>query len=673
MKRWFLAYWVLCIFGKELASEANSMSTSSASSDRYRCLGSPKPLVLDFNPTTASSSTSSSASSSYRMLSPSSRLPGIPESLEREDSTERTEMATPPYSTSSTSSSPSRRLCEQQFFERACHFTFDCNQECAAISALKIYTSTAQQEREYLAVAFQPYATCQGSRRVGAIFDIESNTVHAWLLGELISDSISRRCIVVSADNKTLVIATGMVLQWFDAQTGAYQGFKRIHKQIDQCVAKGSEFFTTRFSDGSAALWPFVFDSTPAYELSFSTDVVRVADVSSDGKLSAFASGGSCKLFDNHKKECLKEIGLSTQIHVTAIALESRLLGIACGQTLFLVDLAKKLPDRIDESITFDFPISKIFIDPWSRYTACALRDHSVRIIGAAEQKKIIDIGEKILDIQAGEHDLRISAEHKIYFVNVTNNFAVTKIINYGRPTQFARGKQFAAYTQAPTMTICCLSLGSDQTFDPFVRKLKQKFLRKKRRGEADMPILLSPEEQELFGKLTAFSQQSVREQFPLLVTEAAQIVFVKNLLKENAQEIRVLSRSERRLFQELSAPVRDKIQSKFPLLVSDEQQAQLVNNVLIENDPIITKKIFASLPPDVKDKICHRKTHLIISDSRVVRGFWRLIDAVGLDYFSRNTVRVAAWVLALSALGVGSWRLWAKYHKALKYCPFKG
>jgi WD40 repeat protein len=605
-----------------------------------------------------------SASGSTSSFSPSS-APTLPGTVEDTECLEEPSISSSsaPLSPLSPSAPTVRLGVEDPSF--GCSTRARRSKNWGNLVACKVYANLQDEKRERLAVIYR----CNAHGCIGALIDIESGEQTALLDGFALESQVSFYGMEVTADNTTLIIAAGETVQLFDAQTGQSLGSIPVSgKQITRLLCRGIDNFFLGFSDGTVGIGTCKETKWAVTFLPYES--VNSMAVSCGGSLNAFAQDtGNLLVFDTEKEAYSQIMNFSNESKITVLAIEKQKLVVACGRKVFIWNLNGSKSAFQEYAVQFDFEVSHIAIGPNGSSIAFALTDNTVHLYEAAHKKQVIKVGEKILDLCFEENQLKIYSRNnrlirRVYTIDAKEDFSLVPSSGiYHEPSMFASyGKLYAVYGQRSGDLFCVSYRPKEYGVDHFLQKMSEKA-----HNTFIFPSEFLNEEQELWEHFSLFTKRACAQKFPFLIESELQQQFLKAFIarmKNGANtELYVFDHAEEALFRSLPPVVQEVLLTKYPLLIDDGLQSALAYQVESKNISIVNESSFMELSPDIRQYLRGKNQRLIVSNSRLVRGFWHMIDAIGLGRFSRRSVRIGTGALILAALGVGAWRVWKKYH----------
>lgn len=596
-----------------------------------------------------------SVSGSTSSFSPSSAptLPGAAEETERgeEPSTSSSSAPLSPLSFIELSGRQNK-----QFIDIGCYLQMPA--ECKEVVAGIFYV---EQEQEKLAIVYRNTS----GKILGVLIDPASGK-H---ITELKGCSLGRQDfygIGRTADSSKLVIAAGNTVQVFDSKTGNLLNQTQFpeDKHIVQLLCRGNSYFLLTFSDNSVVMGEYQ-DRAPYVFTELGVPAKHLA-LSSDGLLSAFLNdSGSISLWIPQKGKHFDAVSFDSKV-CTAFAIENnRLVKEVSVCDITWNGQEPRLGEMHELERPFDCAVSRIVLDAQGRYIAYVLEDDSIQVFDGTVAKDSFRIAETIEDVSFEGNLLKISMVdgrqiRSLQIRDIANNCALVRYqAGCGSSSKFAvYGKQYVVYGQVLGSLFCTSVLPQDglAAFIQALSKLSK-----------DTYIFLSDlseYQQKCFKDFSPFTRHCLESQYPFLIVHDDQKELLEMLNNLSRETLCVVTEKQERVFKRLYPAVREKITQDYPLVMHPDQEcAQLVRKIQEQKISVIDHRLFNTIPEDTRRCLRERNRNLIINNNRFVRAFWRVIDAVGLGYFSRKTIRISTAVILASALGVGAWRLWVKYH----------
>lgn len=605
-----------------------------------------------------------SASSSISLFSSSfaPTLPGVAEDTEFSEEPSISSSSAP-LSPLSPSAQTVRSRAEDAF---GCSTRVRRSKNWGNLVACKVYANLQDKSRERLAVIYR----CNMQGCIGALIDIESGEQTALLEGLPLESQVSFYGMEVTTDNTTLIVAAGENVQLFDAQTGKFLCSIPVSgKQITRLLCRGSDNFFLGFSDGTVGIGTCKEKEWKVAILPYPS--VSLFSINHEGSLGAFArETGVMHVIDIKKQECVVTLHRVRESKITALALEGQKVIVACGRKVLIWNLNGSEKNFPKDTVRFDdFEVSHIAIDPNGSSIAYALTDNTVHLYEGAKKKQVINVGEKILDLWFEDNQLKIYSRNNrlicsLYTVDTKEDFSLVPCPGiYHEPSMFASyGNLYAVYGQRSENLFCISYRPKEYGVDHFLQKMSERA-----QNAFIFPSEFRNEEQELWENFSLFTKRACVQKFPFLIESELQQQFLKVFLarmKNGAnKELYVFDATEEALFRSLHPAIQDVLLQRYPLLVDDCSQAALAYKVESGEGSIVDQDSFMELSSDIRQHLRGKNQRLIVSNSIVIRGFWRMIDAIGLGRFSRRSVRIGTGAFVVAALGIGAWRVWKKYH----------
>lgn len=601
-----------------------------------------------------------SVSGSTSSFSPSSAptLPGAAEETERADE--------PSMSSSSAPLSPLSFIelsgrQNKQFIDIGCYLQMPADSKEVVAGIFYV-----EREQEKLAVVYR--------NTIGKILGVLIDPASGKQIAELKGCSLGRHDfygIGRTADSSKLIIAAGNTVQIFDTKTGNLLNKTQFpeDKHIVQLLCRGNSYFLLTFSDNSVVMGEYRDQVLCAFtQLKMPTKHIAL---SSDGTLSAFLqSSGSVSLWIPHKGKHLDTVSFDSKV-CTAFAIENNRLVIAWEQEASAWDItwngqASKLEKVSQLDRTFDCAVSIIVLDAQGKYIAYVLEDDSIQVFDGIVAKGSFRITETIEDVSFEGDLLKISMVdgrqiRSLQIRDIANNCALVRHqAGCGSSSKFAvYGKQYVVYGRVLGSLFCTSVLPQDG-LAAFIQALS-----KLSNVTYSFFSDLSEYQQKCFQDFSPFTRRCLESQYPFLIVHDDQKKLLEMLNNLSRETLCIVTEKQERTFKLLHPDVRKKITEDYPLLVHpDQEYAPLVHKIQEQKISVIDHRLFNTIPEDARRCLQERNRNLIVNNNSFVRAFWRVIDAVGLGYFSRRTIRRGTGALIAAALGVGAWRVWAKYHK---------
>lgn len=637
----------------------------NCSCKRYRVRQSPEPTRLSVpSQSLSSASLTMSSSSNSTFIAPVPRqkeipnIPGLMEATEREEKS-------PSVSASSSSSVLSPLSGRSERSSADIGYDLQLKFEGREIAACKIYND---DEQEKLVILYRD--TDEMSGTIGVLVDLESGRQLAEFKGCSLRNQNFYGIERFPGTNKLMVTA-GHRIQIFDMETG-----KRLHavelretQRIVQLTCCADDFFYLTLADQSVLVSQYREGKICEFQqLPF---LVQQMVWNSDHTLCAFSDDkGSVHVWDPRERKCIDRVSID-EGKLTAFAIDKNRLVTAYGERAYVweINQNKKLALR-DESI-FGRDIFRIILDPRGKYCAYIFTNNKIYVQNQYQnqtnRREPITVVGTIEDVWFDGDFLKISVVddkqvHSLQIRDLSSGLLQEHRGGSANPSRFATyGKRYAVYGEEKGTLFCTSFLPIENGVAEFIQALPQM--------SRNTYVFLSdsPEQQKNFENFSPFTQHYLENQYPFLITQDDQRRLLKTLVELQTDDYYVFTDEQERAFRSLPLKVQKKITQDYVMVLHPNKPCNLLaRSIQQQGVAVVAPDPFNEIPDDIRRYLRKQNSKLIVNDNMFVRAFWRCIDAVGLGYFSRRTIRICTTLFVAAALGIGGWRAWVKYRKAV-------